>query len=100
MVPPVVTQLVPAEALTRRMAKFGLLSTPEMPLRSTTIWLFQPLESVRYVPMTVLTLVLALLVTAADPPEVMFVALYQIVPCVVYCTWRLASASDVAYTSN
>ena len=40
--PVVSTQFVPFEALTRRTAKLGLLSTPEMPLKSTVIWLFQP----------------------------------------------------------
>ncbi len=96
MEPVVSTQFVPVEAFTSRMAKLVLLSTPEMPLKSTVIWLFQPAANLTYEPMTVPCEGSVLLEMTADVPPEAIVALFHVLPSVVYCTCRLASASAVA----
>ena len=69
MAPVVSTQSVPVEALTIRMAKPALLSTPERPLKSAVTWLFQPLANWRKVPLTVLALVVLVAMTPAAARE-------------------------------
>src|SRR5689334_8250620 len=86
--PVVSTQFVPVAALTRRTAKLALLSAPEIPVRSATIWLFQPvvplLVKITYEPTTMPLVGLLLLATTPRVPPDVIGALNQIVPSVVY----------------